>query len=62
MDGTRSSLNDDSGAEVEVFKSFTIEAAHQLPNVPDNHPCARVHGHSFVIELWVTGFLGARSG
>ena len=60
-DATRG-LNEERGAEMEVFKSFGIEAAHQLPNVPDTHPCARVHGHSFVIELWVSGFVGARSG
>jgi 6-pyruvoyltetrahydropterin/6-carboxytetrahydropterin synthase len=62
MDGTRGSLNDEAGVEMEVFKSFTLEAAHQLPNVPDAHPCARVHGHSFVIELWVSGFVGSRTG
>ena len=62
MDGTTGSLDEDGGAEMEVFRSFTIEAAHQLPNVPDAHPCARVHGHSFVIELWVRGTVGGRSG
>jgi len=62
MDGTTGSLDGDVGAEMEVFRSFAIEAAHQLPNVPGDHPCARVHGHSFVIELWVSGFVGARSG
>ena len=50
------------GAEMEVFKSFTIEAAHQLPHVPEGHQCARVHGHSFVIERWVNGVVGGRSG
>jgi 6-pyruvoyltetrahydropterin/6-carboxytetrahydropterin synthase len=61
-DATRGGLNDDRGVEMDVFKSFGIEAAHQLPNVPDTHPCARVHGHSFVIELWVSGVVGGRSG
>jgi len=45
MDGTTGNLSDDVGAEMEVFKSFTVEAAHRLPNVADTHPCARVHGH-----------------
>jgi len=62
MDGTTGNLSDDVGAEMEVFKSFTVEAAHRLPNVADTHPCARVHGHSFVIELWVGGVIGGRSG
>jgi 6-pyruvoyltetrahydropterin/6-carboxytetrahydropterin synthase len=62
VDGTRGGLNEERGAEMEVFKSFAIESAHQLPNVPENHPCARVHGHSFVIELWVSGVVGSRTG
>ncbi len=55
-------LNEERVAEMEVFRSFGIEAAHMLPNVPPDHPCARVHGHSFLIELWVSGFVGGRSG
>jgi 6-pyruvoyltetrahydropterin/6-carboxytetrahydropterin synthase len=62
MDGTTGGLSEETGVEMEVLRTFTIEAAHQLPNVPDNHPCARVHGHSFVIELWVSGVVGGRSG
>ncbi len=61
-EGTRGGLNGERVAEVEVFKSFTIEAAHSLPNVPADHQCARVHGHSFDIELWVNGIVGGRSG
>ena len=40
---------------MEIFKSFTLESAHRLPNVPAGHKCARVHGHSFRVELHVTG-------
>jgi 6-pyruvoyltetrahydropterin/6-carboxytetrahydropterin synthase len=40
---------------MDIFKTFTIEAAHRLPNVPAGHKCARLHGHSFRIELRVTG-------
>ena len=40
---------------MDIFKSFTLEAAHRLPNVPDGHKCARLHGHSFRIELQVSG-------
>jgi len=32
---------------MDVFKVFTIEAAHSLPNVLPEHKCARLHGHSF---------------
>jgi 6-pyruvoyltetrahydropterin/6-carboxytetrahydropterin synthase len=40
---------------MDIFKIFTIEAAHRLPNVPPGHKCARLHGHSFRIELHVSG-------
>jgi queuosine biosynthesis protein QueD len=40
---------------MEIFKEFTIEAAHRLPNVPEGHKCARLHGHSFRIAVYVSG-------
>ena len=40
---------------MEIFKQFTLEAAHRLPNVPAGHKCARLHGHSFRVEIRVSG-------
>jgi 6-pyruvoyltetrahydropterin/6-carboxytetrahydropterin synthase len=40
---------------VDIFKEFTFEAAHRLPNVPTGHKCARLHGHSFRVEVHVGG-------
>jgi 6-pyruvoyltetrahydropterin/6-carboxytetrahydropterin synthase len=40
---------------VEIFKEFTVEAAHLLPNVPVGHKCRRLHGHSFRIAIYVSG-------
>jgi len=40
---------------MEVFKEFTFEAAHRLPNVPPGHKCGRLHGHSFRIEIHIKG-------
>ena len=40
---------------MEIFKEFTFAAAHRLPNIPPGHNCARLHGHSFRVELHVTG-------
>lgn len=47
---------------MEIFKEFTLEAAHKLPNVAPEHKCARLHGHSFRIEVRVRGPVGAESG
>ena len=40
---------------MEIFKEFTFEAAHRLPNVPTTHKCHRLHGHSFRCEIHVSG-------
>ena len=47
---------------MEIFKQFSIEAAHWLPHVPEGHKCARMHGHSFQIEVHVAGPVDARLG
>lgn len=47
---------------MDVFKEFTFEAAHRLPNVATDHKCARLHGHSFRVSVHVTGEVGAQSG
>ncbi len=46
----------------EIARSYDIEAAHRLPNVPAGHKCARLHGHSFKITLHVTGEVDAERG
>jgi 6-pyruvoyltetrahydropterin/6-carboxytetrahydropterin synthase len=47
---------------MDIFKVFSIEAAHRLPHVPDGHKCARLHGHSFRIEVHVRGPIDAVTG
>jgi 6-pyruvoyltetrahydropterin/6-carboxytetrahydropterin synthase len=42
---------------MDIFKVFSIEAAHRLPNLPASHKCSRLHGHSFRIEIHVSGEL-----
>lgn len=47
---------------MRLYKDFSFEAAHRLPNVPAEHKCARLHGHSFQIRVTVDGPVGERSG
>src|SRR5512145_1016294 len=47
---------------MELAKTFRFEAAHHLPNVPADHKCRRVHGHSFRVTVRVTGPVDAASG
>jgi len=46
----------------EIFREFGFEAAHRLPNVPEGHKCARLHGHSFRVTVHVQGPVGEHSG
>jgi 6-pyruvoyltetrahydropterin/6-carboxytetrahydropterin synthase len=47
---------------VDLVKEFTFEAAHRLPNVPADHKCARLHGHSFRCEVAVRGEVDPKTG
>ena len=47
---------------MELRKTFHIEAAHRLPNVPAGHKCARLHGHSWRIEVAIEGPVGDDTG
>jgi len=40
---------------VEIFKEFGFESAHRLPNLPPEHKCARLHGHSYRVQIHVQG-------
>ena len=48
--------------KMEIFKEFTVEAAHRLPFVPEGHKCARLHGHSFRIAVYVGGAVDGKLG
>jgi 6-pyruvoyltetrahydropterin/6-carboxytetrahydropterin synthase len=47
---------------MDVFKAFNVEAAHSLPNVPADHKCGRLHGHSFRVEIHVSGPIDPTTG
>jgi len=47
---------------MDIFRVFQVEAAHRLPRVPAGHKCARLHGHSFRIEVHITGPLDEAHG
>ncbi len=41
--------------DFELRHQFRIESARFLPRLPKDHPCARMHGHSFLITLRLKG-------
>lgn len=42
-------------AKMEIFKEFNFDAAHRLTGVPEGHKCARLHGHTYYVKLFITG-------
>jgi 6-pyruvoyltetrahydropterin/6-carboxytetrahydropterin synthase len=48
--------------KLELRKSFQFEAAHRLPQLPPDHKCHRLHGHSFQMEVVVEGECDPRMG
>ncbi len=35
----------------KITKQFHFSASHILLGLPDGHPCGRLHGHNYVVEI-----------
>jgi 6-pyruvoyltetrahydropterin/6-carboxytetrahydropterin synthase len=50
------------GMRIRLTRTVTFEAAHSLPNVPPDHQCARVHGHSYRVDVTCEGEMNPELG
>jgi 6-pyruvoyltetrahydropterin/6-carboxytetrahydropterin synthase len=48
--------------KLELRQQFRIESARFLPNLAKTHPCSRMHGHSFVVNLVLVGEMDPNLG
>jgi 6-pyruvoyltetrahydropterin/6-carboxytetrahydropterin synthase len=62
VDSERRVLHSRPAVKVRLIREQRFEAAHRLPKVPPGHKCARLHGHSFKIELVVSGTVNPETG
>jgi 6-pyruvoyltetrahydropterin/6-carboxytetrahydropterin synthase len=47
---------------MNIFREFTFESAHRLPRVPAGHKCGQLHGHSYRVEIHVSGAVDTDTG
>ena len=45
-----------------IYKQFTFDSAHFLPNVPAGHKCRELHGHTYALTIFIEGELLAHEG
>lgn len=38
-----------------ISKRFSFSASHQLGDLPPEHPCGRLHGHNYEVEVELAG-------
>jgi len=38
---------------MQIFKKFTFDSAHFLPNVPEGHKCRNIHGHTYHLSVFI---------
>lgn len=34
-----------------ITKEFHFSASHQLKGLAEDHPCARLHGHNYIVQI-----------
>jgi 6-pyruvoyltetrahydropterin/6-carboxytetrahydropterin synthase len=47
---------------MQIFKQFTFDSAHFLPHVPDGHKCKEIHGHTYILTIYIEGELHPQLG
>ena len=47
---------------MEIYKEFSFDSAHFLPNVPDGHKCKNMHGHTYRFRVFLSGELDPHLG
>jgi 6-pyruvoyltetrahydropterin/6-carboxytetrahydropterin synthase len=49
-------------SRMEIYKEFSFDSAHFLPNVPDGHKCKNMHGHTYRLRVYVKGEIDPHLG
>tara|TARA_R110002072_G_scaffold302668_1_gene487151 strand:- start:4669 stop:5022 length:354 start_codon:yes stop_codon:yes gene_type:complete len=47
---------------MKIFKKYTFDSAHFLPNVSETHKCKRMHGHTYHLTVFIEGEIDEKYG
>lgn len=47
---------------MELFREYTFDAARRLTGLPAGHKCGNLHGHTFMLRVWVGGEIDPKTG
>ena len=47
---------------MELFVKFDFAASRSLTKLPKEHPCSRVHGHTFEVQITLVGEVDPSTG
>jgi len=47
---------------MKIFKKYTFDSAHFLPNVSETHKCKRMHGHTYHLTVFIEGKIDEKYG
>ena len=45
-----------------LYKIFSFDSAHFLPNVPEGHKCRELHGHTYQLTIFIEGEVSEKEG
>jgi len=45
-----------------IYKQFSFDSAHYLPNVPVGHKCKELHGHTYHLTIFAEGRVLKKEG
>ena len=47
---------------MKIFRSYRFHAARFIPTLEDEHPCSKMHGHTFNIIVEIDGEIDKNTG